>query len=218
LNEAASESILFAGGIGITPILAMAKRLRAIDAKFSMHYCTRSKERTAFMRSMMASDISDRLQFHFDDENEMQKLNLNACLENANPDAHLYVCGPRGFMDYVLSTARTLGWGENSLHYEFFSGDAQSSADNQPFEVVIASTGTTIRIPANKTVVAALADHGIEIPTSCEQGVCGTCITGVLEGIPLHKDQFLTPEERSRNNQFLPCCSRASTTSLKLNL
>jgi ferredoxin len=103
-------------------------------------------------------------------------------------------------MDAVLSTARSRGWPEPQLHYEFFSADVAPSATDESFEVQVASSGRIVVVPKDKTVVQALADAGIEVQTSCEQGVCGTCITRVLEGEPDHKDLYFTPEEQARND------------------
>jgi vanillate O-demethylase ferredoxin subunit len=131
---------------------------------------------------------------------------------------HLYVCGPKGFMDAVLNTARAAGWPAEQLHYEFFSAGAISSADDATFKVKLASSGKIVLVAKDQTVVKALAATGIEVPTSCEQGVCGTCLTRVLEGEPDHKDAYLTPKEQERNDQFLPCCSRSKSRLLVLDL
>lgn len=121
-------------------------------------------------------------------------------------------------MDAVLSTARSMGWPEERLHYEFFGASADLNAASHSFHVRIASSGATIEVPPECTVVQALAANGIEVMTSCEQGVCGTCLTRVLSGEPDHLDSYLTPEEQAANDQFLPCCSRARSALLVLDL
>jgi vanillate O-demethylase ferredoxin subunit len=128
------------------------------------------------------------------------------------------VCGPKGFMDAVLTTARAEGWPEPQLHYEFFAGEAVKSDSDASFEVQLASSGKVVVIPGDKTVVQALAEVGVDVPVSCEQGVCGTCLTRVIEGVPDHRDMYLTPEEQAANDQFTPCCSRARTPRLVLDL
>ena len=147
-----------------------------------------------------------------------QKLNLPQLLAAPEPGTHLYVCGPRGFMDAVLNTARAQGWPEAQLHCEFFSAEVAKSDSDTGFEVRLASTGRIIRVPKDQTVTQALAAAGVEIMVSCEQGVCGTCLTRVLEGVPDHKDSYLTPEEQAANDQFTPCCSRSKTPQLVLDL
>jgi vanillate O-demethylase ferredoxin subunit len=218
LSADALHHLLLAGGIGVTPILSMAQTLHAKGTSFAMHYCTRSAERTAFAEALRKATFASRVQFHHDDGVDAQKLNIDALLAAASPDTHLYVCGPKGFMDAVLGKARSSGWSESRLHFEFFAGEVTHSADEAVFEVRIASTGQTIAVPTGQTVVKALEAAGVCIQTSCEQGVCGTCLTRVLEGTPDHKDMYLTPEEQAANDQFLPCCSRAKTPVLVLDL
>jgi vanillate O-demethylase ferredoxin subunit len=218
LAHEAGRSILLAGGIGITPILCMAERLAVVGANFEMHSATRSRDRTAFHDRITASTYAARVQFHFDDGLPAQKLDIGALLATPQPGVHVYVCGPKGLMDAVLGTARTNGWPEAQLHYEFFSAEIAKSDSDASFQVKLASSGRIVVVPKDKTVVHALADAGVEVLTSCEQGVCGTCLTRVLEGEPDHKDVYLTPEEQAANDQFTPCCSRSKSTMLVLDL
>ncbi|WP_119353885.1 PDR/VanB family oxidoreductase [Azohydromonas sediminis] len=218
LAHEARRSLLLAGGIGVTPILCMAERLAATGADFEMHYCTRSRARTAFHDRIRGSAFAQRVQFHFDDGDAAQKLDIAALLAAPQPGTHLYVCGPKGFMDAVLGTARACGWREAQLHYEFFAADTAPAEGDTAFEVQLASSGRVVVVPKDQTVVQALAAAGIEVPTSCEQGVCGTCLTRVLEGTPDHRDLYLTPEEQAANDRFTPCCSRAKSARLVLDL
>lgn len=218
LAHEASNSLLLAGGIGVTPILCMAERLANIDADFAMHYCARSSARTAFRERIAAASFAGRVQFHFDDGAAEQKLDLETLLATRAEGTHLYVCGPKGFMDAVLSGARAQGWPEEQLHYEFFAAEVAKSDSDAGFEVCLASSGRVVRVAADQSVTEALAEAGVEIPTSCEQGVCGTCLTRVLEGTPDHRDLYLTPDEQAGNDQFLPCCSRAKSPRLVLDL
>jgi vanillate monooxygenase ferredoxin subunit len=218
LAHDASSHLLLAGGIGVTPILCMAERLAVMGAPFEMHYCARSRERMAFHDRIASSRFASRVQFHFDDGPAAQKFDIAGRLAEPMPGVHVYVCGPKGFMEAVLSTARAQGWPEAQLHYEFFSADVAPSASDDSFEVQLASSGRIVVVPKDKTVVQALAAAGVEVPTSCEQGVCGTCITRVLSGTPDHKDLYFTPEEHAANDQFTPCCSRAKSPRLVLDL
>jgi vanillate O-demethylase ferredoxin subunit len=218
LAHDARRSLLLAGGIGVTPILCMAERLAVVGADFEMHYSTRSRDRTAFHARITSAAYAPQVQFHFDDGAAEQKLVLTALLAAPQAGVHLYVCGPKGYMDAVLSTARAQGWPEGQLHYEFFSADVAPSDSDASFEVQLASSGRIIAIAKDQTVTQALAAAGVEVQTACEQGVCGTCLTRVLEGVPDHKDLYLTPEEQAANDQFTPCCSRARTARLVLDL
>ncbi len=218
LAHAAKHSVLVAGGIGITPILCMAERLAVMGASLEMHYCTRSLERTAFRGRITASAFAEKVQFHFDDGDAAQKVNLSSLFAAMGAGVHLYVCGPKGFMDWLLNAARAAGWPAEQLHYEFFGAEVVKSEDDASFEVKLASSGKVVLVSKEQTVVQALAAAGIEVLTSCEQGVCGTCLTRVLEGEPDHKDMYLTPEEQAANDQFTPCCSRSKSRLLVLDL
>ena len=216
----ASAHLLLAGGIGITPILAMAEQLAGEGAAFGLHYCTRSSERTAFAERIRASAFASQVQFHHDDGPAAQKLDIAALVAAPGPGTHLYVCGPAGFIEAVLAAARAAGWAESALHREYFAGTAASgdAGADGAFDVQLASSGTLIRVAPDQSVVAALAAAGVEVPVSCEQGVCGTCLTRVLDGTPDHRDLFLTDAEHARNDQFTPCCSRALSARLVLDL
>lgn len=214
----ARRSVLLAGGIGVTPLLCMAERLDNIGADFEMHYCSRSRERTAFLDRISASSFAQRAHFHFDDDAAGAELDLAALLARPDGDTHLYTCGPAGFIDHVTSAAKQYGWSSDNIHLEYFGAQQQASSADGEFEVRIASSGRCYTIPAGKTVVRVLEENGIDIPISCEQGVCGTCITRVLDGTPDHRDLFFTDEEKAKNDQFTPCCSRAKTRTLVLDL
>ena len=218
LSGVAKEHLLLAGGIGVTPILCMAERLAHTGADFTLHYATRSKERTAFRERLQASSFADRVRLHHDDGPDEQKLDLKALLATPVPGTHLYVCGPRGFMDAVLGTARASGWPEAQLHYEFFGAEVRASDSAGAFEVKLASSGRVIPVAKEQTVTQALTAAGVDVMVSCEQGVCGTCLTRVLEGQPDHRDSYLTPEEQAASDQFMPCCSRSRTPLLVLDL
>lgn len=218
LAHGATRSLLIAGGIGVTPILCMAERLAMTGGAFEMHYCTRSRDRTAFFDRIAQSAFASQVHFHFDDGDASQKLALDPLLTAPQPGVHLYVCGPKGFMDWVLDAARAAGWPADQLHYEFFSAEVAKSDDDAAFEVKLASSGRVVKVEKDQTVVQALAAVGVEVQTSCEQGVCGTCLTRVLEGEPDHKDMYLTPEEQAANDQFTPCCSRSRSPVLVLDL
>lgn len=214
----AKRTLLFAGGIGVTPLLAMAQRLSAIAADFTLHYCTRSADRTAFREEIAASPFAGNVQYHFDDGPPSQKLALDKVLAKPEPGTHIYVCGPTGFIDWVVKSAEGWGWGKEQVHVEYFGAATQDTTGDQPFTVKIASSGATYEVPAGQTVVQALQPHGIEILTSCEQGVCGTCVTRVLEGECDHRDLYFTDEEKAKHDQFTPCCSRARSRVLVLDL
>lgn len=219
LQPQATQSLLFAGGIGITPLLAMAEYLARQGEPLRLHYCARSLSRMAFTRRIGQGPLALHADLHFDDGPARQKLDLDRDLGTHRPGVHVYVCGPSGFMDWVLSGARARGWPEAQLHREYFAAPApaDTGADTS-FTVQLGRDGAAYTVPAGESVVAVLTRHGVEIPVSCEQGVCGTCLTRVLEGVPDHRDAFLTEAERAANDRFLPCCSRALSERLVLDL
>lgn len=217
LQEDAPHSVLVAGGIGVTPIIAMADRLARLGAAFRFIYCARTRERAAFRDRLAQSSYAERVHFHYSEETG-RPFDFVEGLRAMEPGTHLYVCGPLGFIDAVLGAARTLGWPEDRLHWEFFANAGVKAGEQQAFELELVNTGRTLTVAAGQSALEVLQAAGVDIPSSCEQGVCGTCLTPVLGGTPDHRDQFLTPQERSANDCFLPCCSRSLTPRLQVAL
>lgn len=215
LQPVKSKALLIAGGIGVTPLLCMAERLDTLGAPFAMHYCTRTPERTAFRSRIGEAAFADRVVFHHDNGPEAQRFDPRALFAGAVPDADAYVCGPPAFIDWVQAAADEAGFPKERLYREYFAATATESENGEtPFQLRIASTGETIQVGASESAAAALARHGIEIPVSCEQGVCGTCVTRVIEGEPDHRDMLMI----DTNEEFTPCCSRALSPLLVLDL
>jgi vanillate O-demethylase ferredoxin subunit len=215
LVEGDHDSLLLAGGIGVTPILAMAWQLHAQGARFQMHYFTRSRVRTAFHDDINAAPFSGSAALWFDDA-VAERPSVPDLLRSASLGTHVYACGPAGFLDYVTRSALETGLAADHLHLEAFG--AAPMAPGAAFDVHLRRSGETVRVDAEQTVVEALAAHGVVIPISCEQGICGTCLTQVCNGVPDHRDQYLTDEEHARNDQFTPCCSRSLTAVLELDI
>ncbi len=218
LHEASPHSLLLAGGIGITPIFCMAQALWRENRSFELHYAARSKERAAFTDALQSQPLVRHVHWHFDNDAGSTPLDIGALLRRQAADTHLYVCGPRGFMDAVLQTARGQAWAEARLHHECFQADAAPLDGDAHFEVRLARSRKTVQVAAHQTLAAALRDAGVDVPVSCEQGICGTCVTPVLDGIPEHRDSYLMPEKRATNTCFTPCCSRSHTPFLTLDL
>lgn len=219
LAHDAKRSLLFAGGIGVTPILSMAERLQSAGSDFQLHYCARSQSRMAFRQQILDSSFAARAHMHFDDGAAQQQLDARQVIGSPDDAVHLYVCGPAGFMQHIISTAQALGWAEANIHREYFAPpENTSNAVDGSFEVMISSTGQVLQIPAGRACVDVLNEANLGIPVSCEQGVCGTCLVRVLEGTPEHRDLFLTDAEHQKNDQFTPCCSRSLSGRLVLDL
>jgi len=218
LHSGNADTVLFAGGIGITPILCMAQQLAREGRSFEMHYCGRTLSRMAFADRLQQESFRDQVHVHIDDASPEQQLDARAAIGEPSPDRHLYVCGPAGFMNHILETASALGWDEEHLHREYFAAGPIDHTGDSPFEIEIRSSGKVIKVAADQSAAHALLDAGFDVPLSCEQGVCGTCMTRVLSGVPDHRDLYLTSDEHERNDSFMPCCSRAKTPRLLVDL
>jgi cytochrome P450/ferredoxin-NADP reductase len=213
LHEA-NHTILFAGGIGVTPMLGMAYALEAQGASWEMHYCGRTAGRLAFRDEML--QFGDKVQFHVDDGAQAQALNINNVLSGPSLDRQLYVCGPNGFMDFVVSSAETNGWEADCIHLERFG--AEIDTEGAAFTVVAAASGKTIEVAPGETIAEKLTEQGIKVAVSCQSGVCGTCLTRVIEGTPDHRDLVQTDIEKASNAQIIVCCSRSKTRKLVLDI
>ncbi|AYN29445.1 oxidoreductase [Buttiauxella sp. 3AFRM03] len=213
LEACAAHSLLIGGGIGITPMLAMAAELHAAGRSFTLHYACRSRSGAAFVAQLESAPYAEKVQLHFSDE---QRLNLSAVLSDVPPNTHVYVCGPTRLMDAVNETAKTLNYQAQQIHQECFSADVQ--IQGKAFEVVAAASGITVQVAENQSIVEALALAGLKVCVSCKQGICGSCLTDVLEGELDHRDSYLTDEEKADGDQILLCCSRAKGARLIIDL
>jgi ferredoxin-NADP reductase len=218
LDPSAKHHLLLAGGIGVTPLLCMARHLQRTGASFALQYFTRSIEHTAFHDVLSQPEFRGKVAFHYSVEPERLHEYLHKLLWHRPDGAHLYVCGPRPFMDLVEATAAST-WPPEAVHIEYFTADPMASAGpREAFEITLARAGGTYTVPADKSIVDVLTENGIENMTSCSQGVCGTCLTGVLEGTPDHRDVYLSEAERRACDKIMLCVSRAKSKTLVLDL
>lgn len=210
-------ALLLAGGIGITPLLAMAHALHARGQAFALHYSGRAAGTMAFVPELCAAAFAPQVSVYRDDD-PAGRFDAARVLAGQGADTQLYVCGPRGFMDHVFAVAQAQGWAADRLHREYFAGPALALDAEAGFELRLARSGLRCSVPPHRTLVQVLAAHGVPVPTLCGSGVCGTCLTGVLDGIPDHRDSFLSAQERAANDRLTPCCSRALSPVLVLDL
>ncbi|CAG2145248.1 PDR/VanB family oxidoreductase [Cupriavidus numazuensis] len=218
LDASATSSLLLAGGIGITPMLGMAEHLARGGASFALHYCVRTENAAAFRERLMQADLAGSVSIHADDGPAAQRLSLDALLSSPDGGTHLYVCGPAGLIDAAFAAARRNGWPESRLHREYFGAIPDVRTGNAAFDIELGRSGVRIRVESDQSALDAMTAAGIDVPHSCEQGVCGTCLTRVISGIPDHRDAFLGDGERADNDCFLPCCSRSLSPLLVLDL
>lgn len=218
LEKSAQRTLLLAAGIGITPLLSMAQELDAEGKAFELHYTAKTRSKMAFLNDISASPFADKVQFYFTQEEGGARPDIAALAATPDANTHLYVCGPNGFIDSVMETFKASGWSSKQLHTEYFEGADIDTSDDGSFEVKLARSGEVYTIPADKTVAEVLIDNDVDLLTSCEQGICGTCVTRVLEGTPEHRDLYLEEDEHAANDVFTPCCSRAKSKVLVLDL
>jgi len=222
LHPQAPHHILIAGGVGITPLLSMAQSLLRQQASFVLHYSTRNRARTAFYEELSQGPLAEHVRFYHDDYKGHIAFNLRMALEKIDPQSHVYVCGPATLIRAVQAGARVVGLPLEQVHYEYFSLEGLQPStrpqENHPFEVVLAKSQQRVTVQPNETIVQALEKTGVSVLVSCEEGICGTCVTPVLEGVPEHRDHYLHPEEKASNRLITPCCSRSQTPSLVLDL
>ena len=226
LRAGARHHVLIAGGIGVTPIVAMVHRLLESGEPFEVHYGVRDAARFAFKDELERLELGDRLHACIDGGDPSRGMNLNAIVQAAPAGAHFYCCGPERLMQGLrhASAARE----RDTVHFEYFAapgptpqvpGDlmrAEGDTIGVGFKVRLARRGQVFDVPDDKSIVEVLREHGVDVATSCEAGLCGTCRTRYLEGEPDHRDFMLDDEER--RHEMLICCSRSKTPTLVLDL
>lgn len=219
LADTATRHLLIAGGIGITPMMAMLRHLDASGATYDLHYCSRTPEKTAFMTTLQNPPFAGHVTFHHDHGDPAKGLDVMALLRTHTEGLHVYCCGPAGLMGAVRDA--TAHWPTGTVHFEYFSVDQDALPAHGPdgsFEVEIESSGEVYQVPADKTLMEVLRENGHDVPSACEEGICGTCLTDVVEGEIDHRDLVLDDDEKAANDIMTVCCSRAKSARLKLRL
>ncbi len=226
LNEEAPHHVLIAGGIGITPIMSMVRRLGAIDASFELHYAVRKREKLAFSEDLRTLVPPERLFIYIDGGDVERGMRVEAVVSGAAPGSHFYCCGPAGLMRAVKRA--TGGLPPERIHFEHFTAPTPAKAVPSEllgescdtigvgFRVRLARSGGTFDVPDDKSIVEVLRENGLDVATSCESGLCGTCRTRYLEGEPEHRDYVL--DDEARRHDVLICCARSKSPVLVLDL
>jgi ferredoxin-NADP reductase len=218
LFEPAADSILVAGGIGITPLLAMARRLSALGRRWTLYYCARTPERAAFLEELNA--LPGAVVPVFDGIAGGAPIDFGKVMAEAPIDAHLYCCGPISLMEAFEKAAAARP--QHQIHVEWFKPRPTAPNPSPPaecsFEITLARSGMKLQVPAGKPILDVLIEAGVAVPHSCCDGVCGTCETRVLEGIPEHRDSVLLGEEAQTIDRMMVCVSRCAGSHLTLDL
>lgn len=218
LVEDAPASVFIAGGIGVTPILAMVERLSALRRPWRLHYSVRGARDLAFGERLqaLAAAGGGELCVHFSGDGG-GRLDLHTIAATAPAGAHLYACGPNPMLDDFVAAAAAAGVDAARVHIERFGATAAPATDGG-FVVELARDGRCFEVPAGKTVLDVLLDHGVDVPYSCMQGICGSCRVGVKAGEPEHRDECLSEAERAANTAMAVCCSGSRSAKLVLDL
>ena len=227
LAKAAQRHLLLAGGIGVTPMMAMLAQLERDNADFLLHYCTRSLQKTAFRELLARTGVAGRVRYYHDGGDPRKGLDIAALLRERPDGTHLYYCGPSAFMRAV--EAASAHWPKEAVHFEYFTPPTPSVSIAAPgapgialnadcpasFQVRLASTGALYDVPNDKSIVEVLREQGVDVETSCESGLCGTCRTRYLDGEPEHHDYVLDDDER--DEYVMICCARSKSSVLVLD-
>jgi phthalate 4,5-dioxygenase reductase subunit len=213
LPPRAQDFLFIAGGIGITPIMAMIREVLRQGKRFRLFYCSRSPETTAFLDELSAPEFKNQVTIHYDQGDPARSLDLKPVLAERKNREHLYCCGPRPLMEAVR--AMTDHWSSTAVHFEAFSEAETHKPTDKPFKLRLARSGEVLDVPTTKTILEVLRDRGLEVPSSCETGTCGTCRTKLVAGEADHRDLVLAEHERA--DTIMICVSRAKSDEITID-
>jgi vanillate O-demethylase ferredoxin subunit len=215
----AERYLLLAGGIGITPLLAMAEEIARRGNQFELHYYVSTRQQTAFPERLSAQKLAPYVFLHYSDANDSLRHKTPASLTQPTAQTKVMACGPDGFIQRLQTIMQQYNWQPDQLHFERFSNaELTQQTHNTAFHIELNSTGQRYLVSPNQTIAQVLLSARVDIMLSCEQGICGSCITDVIDGIPDHRDCVLTEEEKAENTQITLCCSRSRSPLLVLDL
>lgn len=218
LDEQATTSVFIAGGIGVTPFLPMMARLNTCAKPWRMFYCMRNSSKAALLKEVgsLAANGPGELVTHYDDKEGV--IDLDSVMSSLSSGDHIYCCGPTGMLDAFCACAEKLKISPNHVHLEYFKAENVLNSQDESFQVVLNRSGLEFTVAPGGTILQTLLDHGVDVPFSCEQGVCGSCETMVVEGVPDHRDLILSPNEKAEGKTMMICCSGSKSARLVLDL
>jgi vanillate O-demethylase ferredoxin subunit len=213
----ADRHVLIAAGIGITPLLSMAYELHSSGAEFTLVYITRDRTETAFADLLENRvEFRDRVRLHIGLPREEQRGVLESVAATLTRDSAVYTCGPTGFMEAVAEIVTPMV-GETNVHTEHFEAAEVDNSGDTAFTVEL-DTGESFEIPADRSILSVLEDNGVDVFKSCEEGICGSCVSNVLEGEPEHRDNCLSVADKAAGDQIALCVSRSKSPKLVIEL
>lgn len=216
LNESAAHTCLIGGGIGITPLMSMAKRLTLLKKSWELHYCARTPDHAGWMQDLtdLAQASGNKVFFHFDQIPDGAPLNIAELVRKSQHSTHFYCCGPSGMLKaFEEATAQC----PERRHVEYFTAKSDASLEGG-FELELARSGKCLLVPPGRSILEIVTEAGLDIPTSCREGICGSCETRILSGEADHRDAVLTLQEQAENKSMMICCSGARSARLVLDL
>lgn len=217
LYETAKRFVLISGGIGITPMIHMARRANEIGKPFELHVCARNDAAVPFADQLKSAPLAAHTQVHLDLPNGRSSLDIQKVLGRPDADTLVYLCGPQGFMNWVRDAAVAAGWNPGNIRIESFSAAVVADAVNRPFKIELSSSKRVIPVKADQSILDALAHAGVNVPYACMQGTCGTCVTDVVDGEIEHRDAYLSDHDKASGAMCL-CVSRAKGEKLTLDI
>ncbi|MDK2776854.1 MAG: PDR/VanB family oxidoreductase [Pseudomonadota bacterium] len=218
LDNTATHSVLVAGGIGITPILAMAMELEAQGKRWEIHFSARNRDEAALLKmteDFVRHSAHGSLHLYLTRSEGGQRLNFAELFAGATADSHFYCCGSNAFLDDYIAAGKVFPAAQ--VHYERFSSDQEAATGNE-YTLVLARSGKEVTVHQGETVLDALTAAGVRVSYMCSEGVCGSCEVRVLEGTPDHRDSVLSDAEKAQNNTMMVCCSGSLSDRLVLDL
>jgi ferredoxin-NADP reductase/nitrite reductase/ring-hydroxylating ferredoxin subunit len=215
LRRDALHTIFIAGGIGVTPLISMGRTLNAQGLGFEFHYFVQSEDHAAFKTVM--GEFDRALTVHKGLAPDETGTKLREILNEPGQARHVYICGPGPMLESALEIAREQGWADEAVHFEYFKNTTEID-DTSSFEIDLARSALSLTVPAGQTILQVLRENGINMGSSCEQGACGTCRCGVIEGEVNHQDVYLSPAEKTEGKSIMTCVSRAAGDRLILDI
>ena len=215
LRRDSIKTIFIAGGIGLTPLLAMSQALDVMSLDYEFHYFVQNDKHIAF--SSVLNKLKNKAFIHegFSPDSTVKK--INDVLKSPKNSMNLYVCGPGPMLEATRQIAAELNWPNNSIHFEYFKNSNEID-DSSSFEIELARSALSLNVPTGKSILEVLRENGVDLPSSCEQGACGTCKVGVIKGSIDHQDVYLNEGERSEGDVMMTCVSRSLSKSLILDI